>query len=33
VSPHAKMPSSLTFLFEEREGYTRFIKGKKKENI
>ena len=32
VSPHAKMPSTLAFLFEEREGYTRFVKGKKKEN-
>lgn len=32
VSPHTMMPSSLAFLLEEREGYTRFIKGKKKEN-
>lgn len=31
ISPHAMMPSALASLFEEREGYTRFIKGKKKE--
>lgn len=32
VSPHAKTPSTLTNLFEEREGYTQFVEGKKKEN-
>jgi uncharacterized membrane protein YuzA (DUF378 family) len=32
ISPSATLPKEWTALFEEREGYTRFVKGKKKEH-